>query len=230
MTATATVRIGGRAFRGENIACVRGGRLLFSDLAFNVAPGGVLFLTGPNGIGKSSLLRIMAGLLLPAAGTLSRPEGEGAPAYLGHGDGLKPLATVGESLAFWAALDGPRDAVERNDAISSAVGAFALGPLMDLPCRCLSQGQRRRVALARVTASPATLWLLDEPTTALDEGGVCAFEAVLRRHREAGGMTVIATHGKLDAEGAEILEIERFAGGDSPADPFAPAAMAGGWP
>jgi heme exporter protein A len=207
------------AFSGDTVACRRGGRVLFSGLGFRLAGGGTLLLRGANGIGKSSLLRIMAGLLAPAAGAL-RLDGAGADgdgearamrAYLGHTDALKPLATVAETLKFWGTLAHGAGA---GLAIAEAARCFGLDPLAEMPCRYLSAGQRRRVALARVAAQGMPLWLLDEPTTALDDAGAAAFSRALAHHRAAGGMAVIAAHGALDAPGAEVLELARFAGGD----------------
>lgn len=221
MTATATAKGTAPAFTARDIACVRGGRVLFSGLGFSLAPGGLLFLAGPNGIGKSSLLRVLAGLLPPAAGVVTYPAETADFAYLGHADGLKPLATVGETLALWGHVSGRADAGARSQAIDGALGAFDLVPLVTLPCRYLSEGQRRRVALARVVAMGAPVWLLDEPATALDAANAQAFEEALARHRAEGGMAVIATHAEIGSDGAETLEIARFAGpGPAPGDPF----------
>jgi len=199
------------SFSGSGLACIRGGRLLFAGLGFSLETGGCLLLTGPNGIGKSSLLRLMAGLLPAAAG---RIKAETSLVYLGHADTLKAQLTVRETLAFWAHLAGRDDA-----AVDAAMTAYALEPLATLPCRYLSAGQRRRVALARVVADGARLWLLDEPLTALDDASVQAFERTLAAHRAAGGLAVIATHGAIAAPDAATLEIARFAGSDL-ADPF----------
>lgn len=198
----------------RDLACIRGGRVLFSGLGFDLAPGGLLLLTGPNGVGKSSLLRVLAGLLPQAAGTIGFGDGADRIAYLGHGDGLKPLATVTETLAFWNAMNSAHDSVARAQATERAMALFGLSPLADLPCRYLSAGQRRRVGLARVAASGAGLWLLDEPTTALDDEGVRAFDAALADHRGAGGLAVAATHLKLGGTDAAALALEDFAARD----------------
>src|SRR5579871_1261285 len=154
-------------FAGNGLACVRGERLVFRGLGFALAPGDVLVLGGPNGSGKSSLLRLMAGLLPPAAGTLTwdgnpvdadREAQRARVGYLGHLDALKPTLTVGESLALHARLRGGR--AELGAALANALEALGVGGLIDSPCRLLSAGQRRRVALARLLAAPAPLWLL----------------------------------------------------------------------
>lgn len=218
-------------FSGSGLACLRGGRMVFSGLDFHLGAGGVLVLTGPNGIGKSSLLRVMAGLLPPTAGTLeldAPDEEDSAPgtgalapraAYLGHADALKAQMTVAEEITFATRLGGPHDARGRDAAVREAIDAFVLGPLGHVACRYLSAGQKRRVALGRVVAMRAGLWLLDEPTTALDAAGIDAFTRALAAHRARGGMAVIATHHDITADGAETLEMARFAGG-ALSDPF----------
>jgi heme exporter protein A len=201
-------------FAGRELACVRGERLLFRGLSFVLPPGGALVLSGPNGSGKSSLLRLMAGLLPPASGALTwdgRPVGD-APeaqrarlAYLGHLDALKPTLTVGETLALHAGLRG------RRADVAAALDALALGALGDTPCRQLSAGQRRRVALARLVVAPAPLWLLDEPTVGLDDAGLAAFRAIAVAHRRVGGALVAATHSALGLTDAPVLMPAAFA-------------------
>ncbi len=160
-------------FAGYDIACRRGERLVFRGLSFALEAGAALVLTGANGSGKSSLLRLMAGLLPPHTGSL-RWAGEpiaGDPAahrarlhLIGHQDALKPVLTVLENAAFWAGLRGAASA-----AAASALERLGLSHLADAPCRLLSAGQKKRLSLARLLASSAPLWLLDEPTTGLDE-------------------------------------------------------------
>jgi heme exporter protein A len=183
--------------RAEGLACARGGRVVVQAIGFALPPGRALAVLGPNGAGKSTLLRTLAGLSPPAAGTLT---GLPALAFLGHADGLKPGLTVRESVAFIAALGG-------STATEEAIGAYALDELADLPVRMLSAGQRRRTALASVLAANAPLWLLDEPTTALDERAIARFGVVATRHLAFGGMIIAATHAPLPVADAMILRL-----------------------
>jgi heme exporter protein A len=199
----------------EALACRRGDRLVFAGLSCALPPGGALVLTGANGSGKSSLLRLLATLLEPAAG---RVMWGGAPItddisryraalrYVGHLDAIKPALGVRETLDFWAGISGtpvPR--------IDSALVAFALDPLADWPCRWLSAGQRRRLALARLVAAPAPLWLLDEPTAALDADGEQRLIEAIEGHRAAGGRVIVATHQPLALARAQLLALQDFA-------------------
>jgi len=204
-------------FAGAGLACVRGDRLVFRGLGFTLAPGDALVLGGPNGSGKSSLLRLMAGLLVPTAGALTwdgvpvdadREAQRARIGYLGHLDALKPALTVRETLTLHARLHGGRADV------AAALAALGVTALIDRPCRFLSAGQRRRVALARLLVAPAPLWLLDEPTVGLDEAGLAAFRAAAAAHRRAGGAIVAATHAALGLADAATV---------TPAD-FAPTA------
>lgn len=217
-------------YLGDRLRCIRGGRMVFDALDFALAPGGALVLRGPNGSGKSSLLRLMAGLLRPAAGRLAwtgMPAGldavdrRAAIAYAGHLDAVKPVLTVAEDLRFWAGL-APEPALlaafgcaaapgDREARVARALDAFGLGPLSDLPCRYLSAGQRRRLALARLIARPVALWLLDEPTAGLDDISAARLSAALAAHRAAGGMVALSTHAPLDLDGAETLALDRHA-------------------
>ena len=213
----------------EDLACRRGERVVFVGVSFRLAAGGALVLTGANGSGKSSLLRLVAGLLPPAAGRLSwaaapvadDPVGHRRRLhYLGHQDALKPAMTPRETLTFWAALRGlrlPRSA----PALDEALAAFALDPIADWPCRWLSAGQRRRVALARLLVVPAQLWLLDEPTSALDDDSQAGLERAIAAHRAAGGMVMLATHTPIALDAAANLAVDGFAprSGDLDPDP-----------
>ncbi len=217
---------------GDRLRCERGGRVVFDRLGFVLAPGSALVLRGPNGSGKSSLLRLMAGLLSPTAGSLawSGPaadldagERRAAIAYAGHLDAVKPVLTVREDLRFWARLAaapallaafGYTAAAESAEArVAHALAAFGLEALAGLPCRYLSAGQRRRLALARLLARPAPLWLLDEPTASLDDASAARLTAAIAAHRGAGGMAVLSTHAELDLPAADSLDLGRHAGG-----------------
>lgn len=168
----------------RDVACMRGGRLLFEGLNLALAPGQAALVAGPNGTGKSSLIRMVAGLLAPAAG---RIEGEGARALLAEAAALDPELSLGAALRFWARIDGGRD-------IAPALAALGMADLAQVPVRFLSTGQRRRAALARVVASGAPVWLLDEPANGLDTQSIAALEGLIAGHRAGGGIALVATH------------------------------------
>ena len=200
----------GSGLAGRGLECVRGERTVFSGLDFAAPPGGALVLRGPNGSGKTSLLRLIAGLLEPAAGTITwngEPVDDDAEAhharlrYVGHLDAVKPALTVAENLAFWAGLHGG------GRGSAAALDRLGLGHLADVPAQLLSAGQRRRLALARIVAAPAALWLLDEPTVTLDEDAVGVVEALIAAHRADGGLVVVATHTSLQLPEAEALDL-----------------------
>ena len=202
----------------DNLACRRGERVVFAELSFRLEPGGALVLTGANGSGKSSLLRLVAGLLPPIAGGLywgAAPVAADPAAhrarlhYVGHHDALKPAMTPRETLAFWAALHGSRLS-RAAPAIEPALDAFALAEIADWPCRWLSAGQRRRVALARLLVARAPLWLLDEPTSVLDRDGQLRLENALAAHRAGGGMVMLATHAPIALDDATSLRLDGF--------------------
>lgn len=207
------------AFSGSQLACVRGGRIVFAKLDFSVAAGEALVLLGPNGSGKSSLLRVMAGLLKPYAGQLQwggqpiSDDAEGHAArthYLGHHDAVKPVLSVAENLRFWARLHEPH-AETAGLAVDKALGRFGLGHLAGIPGKMLSAGQKRRTNLARLLAAPSPLWLLDEPVTALDKRSIKVLEDVLAEHRAGGGMVVLSTHADIHLPGARELHLDNFA-------------------
>ena len=183
----------------RDLACVRGGRLVFGGLSLRLERGGALLVRGPNGAGKSSLLRLLAGLLPPAAGWTTNPF---RTAYLGHDNALKPDRSLTQELRFWARLDGTgmrwRDALDR----------FDLTALADLPTGVLSSGQKRRAALARSWASGAELWLLDEPSVGLDAASLDRLAVVCADHRAAGGLIVAATHVPMGIDDGDVLTLD----------------------
>jgi heme exporter protein A len=190
-------------FSGKAVTCVRGARLVFRGLDFELKNGDALVLAGPNGSGKSSLLRLMAGLSSPASGRLLWDQEEIAEDlqahasrshYVGHATATKPALSASEDLAFWSAFRLSDD----QDAQCAALARFGLTARAGFPVRFLSSGQRRRLALARLIAVPAPLWLLDEPTVGLDFEGQYALESVIAEHRAKGGIVVIASHTPID--------------------------------
>lgn len=192
----------------DSLTCVRGGREVFRNISFRLAGGQALIVTGRNGAGKSSLLRMIVGLIRLAGGRLTleggqpdAPIGEQAH-YLGHLDALKPSLSVAENLRFWAEFLGPS-----TGDVTTALEAVDLGGLSDLPAAYLSAGQRRRLSIARLIAVPRALWLLDEPTAALDTASQTRLAGLMQRHLTSGGMIIAATHGAIGLESAHELAL-----------------------
>jgi heme exporter protein A len=192
----------------SDLACIRGGREVFSGLEFAVAAGAALVVLGPNGVGKSSLLRLIAGLVRPAGGWLAFEGGDSELTipeqahYLGHQDALKPSLTVRENLDFWAKVlgDGER-------ATDPALATVGLGAIAGLPAGYLSAGQRRRLSIARLIAVKRPIWLLDEPTTALDTAAQAILATLMGEHLAGGGLILAAAHGPIGLERAAELRL-----------------------
>lgn len=183
---------------GRGLRCIRGGREIFAGLDFEAPAGEAVAVTGANGAGKTSLLRMIAGLLAPAGGTIALEGGDGDLSlaeqahYLGHRDALKPALSVAENLEFWRTFLGGSEA-------GAAQGLIAVGldHIAHLPAGFLSAGQRRRLSIARLLAVGRPVWLLDEPTSALDAAGQAVFAGLMRAHLAGGGVIVAATHAPL---------------------------------
>lgn len=201
----------------ENLACERDQRELFADVSFELGGGDVLQVAGANGSGKTSLLRILAGLLVPAAGQLrygglSVGSSAGRDAwrrdrlFIGHAPAVKVNLTAEENLAWLCALSEPRS----QQAIWEALEKVGLRGFEDVPCHNLSAGQQRRVALARLYLQAHPVWILDEPFTAIDRSGVAELEAQVLAHAERGGVVILTTHHSLDhLAGVRRLDLER---------------------
>lgn len=221
-----------KGLRVTDLACLRGGRPVIAGLSFTLDPGAALILRGPNGVGKSTLLRALSGLLPVAAGTaeldgvdrLRDPEGFGERlAYAGHLDAVKSQLTALENLRFWAAVFGGSDA-----GAEAALAALGLDRVADRPAGACSAGQKRRLGLARLLLAPRRLWLLDEPTVSLDAEATLAFAGLVEAHCAAGGMALIATHVDLGLGTAVELRLEPPRAGRrvaETADPFLAGTM-----
>ena len=202
--------------RVAGLACVRAGRLVLRAVSTTLAAGQTLVVTGPNGVGKSSLLRVLAGLCPPYDGTVSLDGVDLAAdphlyrsrvGLVGHDLAIKPAETPREALVFWAAVATPDGG--RAAAPDRALAAVGLDGLADLPGRYLSAGQRRRLALARLLVQGPRLWLLDEPSVGLDADGVARLQDMIVAHGRGGGLAVVSTHVGLDLPDIRRLTLDR---------------------
>ncbi len=184
----------------SNLACRRGDRLLFRGLSFELAPGEALHLTGANGTGKSTLIRTIAGLTTPFAGEIAS---DGVIGLLDERPALDPDMPLGKALSFWERVDGCTDP-------SNALSVLGLEPLLDVPVRYLSTGQRKRAGLAALLNRGVPVWLLDEPLSGLDTAAIDQVMALIAQHVSGGGIALIASHQALALEGLRTLAIEDF--------------------
>ena len=193
---------------GSDLACQRGGREVFAGVSFSVASGEALTIVGRNGAGKSSLLRMVVGLVRIAGGRIALDGGDPElnvaeqAHYLGHQDALKPSLSVEENLRFWSGFLGAGVA-----DIAEPLAAVGLDTLADLPAAYLSAGQRRRLSIARILAVKRPIWLLDEPTSALDAAAQERLAEFMRAHIAGGGLILAATHSALGLNDARELRL-----------------------
>lgn len=199
-------------FEASQLECVRGDRLLFSEIGFRIEPGGLLHVRGPNGSGKSSLIRMLCGLVLPEAGEIAwngrsirhNEDFRSSLTYLGHLNGIKEELSGIENLRISCGLAG-FDITE--NAALEAFERIGLAGREHLPAKVLSQGQRRRVMLTRLLLVDTPLWILDEPIVALDTDAIGFMRSLFELHLENGGMIVLTTHQELEISARSIQEI-----------------------
>ena len=193
----------GLRLEAKGLSCNRGGRLIFQNLNFVISSGQLLELRGPNGSGKSSLLRLLAGLNAPESGTLEFDPTQDALVelchYVGHQEAIKTALTVQQNINFWQNFLGGTGA--------SPLETFRLGKLKDDAAGLLSEGQRRRLALARLSAISRPLWLLDEPSVGLDQATLQDLKTFMQSHLAQGGMIIAATHAELGLANAQVLNL-----------------------
>ena len=199
--------------RTTSLGCARNGRAILSGISFDLAAGTCLFLRGPNGVGKTTLLKTLAGLLPPYQGSLQIDADQ--IAYAGHLDAVKAQMTVAENLGFWAAVYGTGD-------VRAALNKLKLAALADRPAHTLSAGQKRRLGLGRLLVSGREIWLLDEPTASLDSRNTTLLARVISDHCAAGGIAILSTHLDLPIRNVMTLELAEFAATSEQAetDPF----------
>jgi heme exporter protein A len=202
-----------KAIAAENLACQRGGHVIVSGLSFEVRAGAALVLRGPNGSGKTTLLRTVAGYLTPASGGIRVIEADDFSAstgedghfhYIGHANGIKTRLSVVENVCFWQRYYGGGENLERAEA---ALDAFGLLNLADFRAAYLSQGQARRLGLARLLAARRPIWLLDEPSVSLDAASTRLLEHAVANHLASSGLAIISTHLDLSLANANTLEL-----------------------
>jgi len=195
----------------KKIACRRGERLLFRGLDLGLDAGSACHIAGPNGIGKTSLLRILGGLLKPYSGTIQRT---GAAALLDEKPALDPQSPLWRALAFWAELDGApkreKHPAHQHPAHEHYADRVGLHDLLDVPVRFLSTGQRKRAGLARMLGQQAPIWLLDEPLNGLDREGAALTENCVAEHCAAGGIAVVASHQPINLPAPLVIDLEGF--------------------
>ena len=200
----------------NNLACCRGARMLFSGMHLELHPGDAALATGPNGSGKSSLLRVIAGLIPPFAGRIiwngedarrSPDNYRSVMRYVGHADALQPTLTVIENLTYWAKIYGcPHDVA----ALKRGLQSVDLSDLANLPVRILSAGQRRRLSLARAISTGGKIWLLDEPTVALDAQSITNIETAISTFRDQGGIVIASTNAPMSLPSAESIDLNAY--------------------
>lgn len=186
----------GQSLTLENLGCIRGGRQLFAGLNLSLSAGDAAIVSGPNGVGKSSLLRLIAGLLTPMAGTVSV---EGRIAFTSETTALDRAQPLSRALDYWARIDG--------GDVQSGLEAMGIAHLADVPVRILSTGQKKRAVIAGVIAGGADIWLLDEPANGLDLASIALLETAIARHRARGGIVVVASHQPIKLDDARQVKL-----------------------